>query len=60
MELRKITPSAARAWHGRPAKSGLHSNTVAKVHRLFRTMMDTAVDDGLLRANPVHINGAAI
>ncbi len=58
-ELRRITPSSVRAWHGRLAKSGLHPNTVAKVYRLFRTMMDTAVDDGLVRVNPVHIKGAA-
>ena len=60
MELRRITPSAVRAWHGRLSKSGLHANTVAKVYRLFRTMLDTAVDDGLLRTNPVHIKGAAV
>ena len=60
VELRKITPSAVRAWHGRLSKSGLHANTVAKVYRLFRTMLDTAVDDGLLRTNPVHIKGAAV
>lgn len=59
-ELRQITPSAVRAWHGRLAQSGLHANTVAKVYRLFRTMMDTAVDDELLRTNPVHIKGAAV
>ncbi len=53
-------PSAVRAWHGRLSKSGLHPNTVAKVYRLFRTMLDTAVDDGLLRTNPVHIKGAAV
>ena len=60
VELRKITPSSVRAWHGRLSKSGLHANTVAKVYRLFRTMLDTAVDDGLLRVNPVHIKGAAV
>lgn len=60
VELRKITPSAVRACHGRLAKSGLHANTAAKVYRLFRTMLDTAVDDGLLRTNPVHIKGAAV
>ncbi len=60
VELRKITPSAVRAWHGRLSKSGLHSNTAAKVYRLFRTMLDTALDDGLLRTNPVHIKGAAV
>ncbi len=48
------------AWHGRLSKSGLHANTVAKVYRLFRTMLETAVDDGLLRTNPVHIKGAAV
>jgi len=47
MELRKITPSAVRAWHGQLSKSGLHANTVAKVYRLLRT-------------NPVHIKGAAV
>jgi integrase len=60
VELRKITSSMVRAWHGRLAKSDLHANTVAKVYRLFRTMMDTAVDDGLIRMNPVHIKGAAV
>ncbi|MCP3881554.1 MAG: tyrosine-type recombinase/integrase [Sulfitobacter sp.] len=60
VELRKITPSAVRAWHGRLSKSGLRSNTVAKVYRLCRTMLDTALDDGLLRTNPVHIKGAAV
>lgn len=60
VELRKITPAAVRAWHGRLSQSGLHANTVAKVYRLFRTMLDTAVDDGLLRTNPVHIKGAAV
>jgi integrase len=60
IELRKITPADVRAWHGRQAKSEKHSNTVAKIYRLFRTMMETAVDDGLLRVNPVHIKGAAV
>ena len=46
MELRQITPSNVRTWHGRLAKSDLHANTVAKIYRLFRTMVDTAVDDG--------------
>ncbi len=58
---RHVNPSSmVRAWHGRLAKSDLHANTVAKVYRLFRTMLDTAVDDGLIRMNPVHIKGAAV
>ena len=59
VELRKITPAMVRAWHGRLSQSGRHPNTVAKIYRLFRTMMDTAVDGGLIRTNPVHIKGAA-
>ncbi|MFV2038718.1 MAG: tyrosine recombinase XerC, partial [Acidimicrobiales bacterium] len=58
-ELRQITPAGVRDWHGRLLQSGLHRNTVAKVYRLFRTMMDTAADDALIAMNPVHIKGAA-
>ncbi len=60
VELRRIRPVDVRAWHGELLRSGLHTNTVAKVYRLFRTMMDTAVDDGLIRVNPIHIKGAAV
>ena len=41
-------------------KAGRSANTVAKVYRLFRTIMSAAVDDGLLRSNPVSIKGAAV
>jgi hypothetical protein len=44
-----------RTWHGRLAASGLHHNTVAKIYRLFRSIMTTAVDDGLIARNPVRI-----
>lgn len=33
---------------GRLLQSGLHRSTVAKVYRVFRTMMDTATDDALV------------
>ncbi|MGD9792202.1 MAG: tyrosine recombinase XerC [Acidimicrobiia bacterium] len=59
-ELRDITPGDVRAWHGRLARSDLNPNTTAKVYRLFRTIMATAVADGLLRSNPVGIKGAAV
>ncbi len=55
-----IVAQDVRRWHGRLSRSGLSSNTVAKVYRLFRTIMATAVDDGLVRANPIAIKGAAI
>jgi len=57
--LSEITPQDVRQWHGQLNRSGLHPNTVAKLYRLFRTIMATAVEDGLVRFNPVAIKGAA-
>lgn len=57
--LADITPTDVRSWHGKLNRSQLHSNTVAKIYRLMRTIMTTAVDDGLLPTNPVHIRGAS-
>ena len=59
VRLREIDAASVRSWYGRMHKAGRSSNTVAKVYRLFRTIMSTAVDDGLLRSNPVSIKGAA-
>ncbi len=55
-----INPHDVRQWHGRLSRSGLSRNTVAKLYRLFRTIMLTAVADGLVRTNPIAIKGAAI
>ena len=60
VQLREIDAVSVRAWYGRMHKAGRSANTVAKVYRLFRTIMSTAVDDGLLRSNPVSIKGAAV
>lgn len=60
VELSAITPGEVRAWHGQIVNSDLNPNTVAKVYRLFRNLMGTAMDDGLLRLNPVNIKGAAV
>ena len=48
-ELREIKPGDVRNWHGRLAKSGLSPNTTAKVYRMFRTIMSTALDDDLIQ-----------
>ncbi len=45
-ELRSITPTNVRAWHGRLSRSGLISNTVAKIYRL---LPHDAVDGGRRR-----------
>ena len=54
-----IDAVAIRRWHADLLRSGRHQNTVAKIYRLFRSILATAVDDGLLRSNPCHIKGAA-
>ncbi len=57
--LNDITTPDVRSWRGRLLKSHLSENTVAKVYRLLRTIMETAVEDGLIRANPVKLKGAS-
>jgi len=58
-QLSAISPADVRGWHGRLSQSELHPNTVAKVYRLLRTILGTAVDDGVLRSNPARIRGAS-
>ena len=47
-QLNVIASADVRAWHGRLSQTGLHPNTVSKTYRLLRTILTTAVDDGLL------------
>jgi hypothetical protein len=37
---------------------GVSAVTVAKAYRLLKAIMNTAVDDGLIRRNPCRIKGA--
>jgi len=41
VHLCDVHPVDVRTWHGRLAASGLHHNTVAKIYRLFRSIMTT-------------------
>lgn len=58
-QLSTISPADVRTWHGRLSQSELHPNTVAKIYRLLRTILGTAVDDGVLPSNPARIRGAS-
>jgi len=58
-QLSAITPTDVRSWHGQISRSGLHRNTVSKIYRLLRTILTTAVDDGVLPTNPARIRGAS-
>jgi integrase len=61
VELGQLTTPAIRAWHaellrrGRPGKT-----TVAKLYRLLKTILSTAVEDNLILRNPCVIKGAAV
>jgi integrase len=57
MALATITPTVVRQWH-----AGLGKRTptlTAHAYGLLRTILGTAVEDDLLKANPCHIRGGA-
>jgi len=61
VELAKLTTMRVRSWHaglvtgGRPGAS-----TAAKSYRLLRTILATAVEDGLIVKNPCVLKGAGV
>ena len=52
VSLRDIRPIDVRGWHGELSHGSLHQNTIAKIYRLFRTIMSTTVEDDMLRRKP--------
>ena len=61
VELCDLSTSRVRSWHagllnaGRPGPT-----TVAKCYRLLRTILGTAVEDGIVAKNPCVIKGAGV
>ncbi|MEV7287018.1 site-specific integrase [Streptomyces sp. NPDC093252] len=56
-DLDEITPPSVRTWRAdRLQATG--ATTVAKSYRLLKAILQTAVDDDLLRTNPCRIKGA--
>ncbi|MCU1372363.1 MAG: int8 [Ilumatobacteraceae bacterium] len=54
-----LTPSVIRKWHSKMVDAARPGPvTVAKVYRLLRSMMTTAVEDEMLLRNPCIIKGA--
>ncbi|MGH3479885.1 MAG: hypothetical protein ACRDQD_23990, partial [Nocardioidaceae bacterium] len=47
-----------RAWRKELLDGGLGEVTVAKCYRFLRAVLNTAVDDELIRGNPCRIEGA--
>ena len=57
--LSTLTPSAVHAWYGRLSQGPRPgASTVAKAYRLLRTILNTAVERGMLANNPCLIGGA--
>lgn len=56
-QLSGITPDRVRKWHHALAKS--KPAMAPKAYRLLRTILSTAVDDGVLAENPCRLRGAA-
>lgn len=56
----RLEPRHIREWHADLSASGLSPVTVAKVYRLLRSILSTAVDDKLLSTNPCQIRGGGV
>ncbi|MEZ0064030.1 integrase [Streptacidiphilus sp. MAP12-20] len=57
-EVKEITAPRVRAWRAELLESG-KATTTAKCYRLLKAVLETAVDDELIRRNPCRIKGAA-
>ena len=56
-----LTTAAVREWHTALVRSEVPGPvTVAKAYRLLRTILNSAVEDGLLSRNPCIIRGAGV
>jgi hypothetical protein len=58
MAVAALRIGTVRRWRKKLLDNGVSPVTTAKAHRLLRAIMNTAVDDGLIRRNPCRINGA--
>jgi integrase len=60
VEMAKLTTATVRRWHADLLTGGLGPSTVAKCYRLLRAILNTAVEDSHLSANPCSIKGAGV
>lgn len=60
LPLARLTTAAIRSWHSALLADGCGSALAAKCYRLLRSILGTAVEDGLVAANPCTIKGAGV
>jgi integrase len=53
-----IKEAHVRRWRKKLLDSGVSTVTTAKAYRLLKAIMNTAVDDGVIKRNPCRIKGA--
>lgn len=53
-----IGTATVRQWRATLLDGGMSGNRAAKVYRLLRAILYTAVDDGMIKRNPCRIKGA--
>jgi integrase len=58
MPIADIQPSHVRRWRKELLDKGASVVTAAKAYRLLKAVLNTAVDDGVIRRNPCRIKGA--
>ncbi|MEU7189272.1 tyrosine-type recombinase/integrase [Streptomyces sp. NPDC045369] len=58
LDLDQITPPRVRTWRTERLNATGAATTVAKAYRLLKAIMETAVEDELIRRNPCRIKGA--
>ena len=58
MTVARLNLATVRRWHKKLLDNGVSPVTAAKAYRLLRAILNTAVDDGLIRRNPCRIKGA--
>jgi integrase len=56
--LGRLRPATIRTWYAGLVERGPGVSTAAKCYRLLHAILNTAVDDGVLAANPCSIRGA--
>ena len=54
----EIGTATVRQWRTKLLDDGMSTNRAAKVYRLLRAVLYTAVDDGMIKRNPCRIKGA--
>jgi integrase len=58
LTVQEITEPRVRRWRKGLLDAGVGEITAAKAYRLLKAIMNTAVDDGMIRRNPCRIKGA--